>query len=197
LTNPFDIHMTFKHILELSGVESEYPPVTENLSCKNCQSVFKALPSDRGCKESSIEDHWCTCNKPFIEVENDDEVVKNATQFAIEKLNDNLIKNARKKSDNSTLCEKLTLKSILSALKSEEDDLNNVNYLLTFVVSPSEGIFETTVKLKQNEYFETSGAVSRLNSFGDQNWCVKNDALRLICYCKSDKHNESRDSSFK
>lgn len=44
LTNPYDLHLTLKHILELSDRTTKLPPAK---SCESCQSLFLEMPWNR------------------------------------------------------------------------------------------------------------------------------------------------------
>jgi hypothetical protein len=182
LTNPYDIHMTLKHVLELSGRIDNLPPAT---SCTKCQSLFKEVPWNRSCEESAIDAHWCTCT-PYSTTEKSKPVVKEAVRFALNYINQDLDKNTRTNSSKQ-LCALLTLKNIISAKKSDifHDNVGSYEYyLLIFEASPSNGKFESTIRYYINEKrFEISGSVNRLNAYAGQSNCVPTDNLRKYCYC--------------
>ena len=108
LTNPYDLHMTLKHVLELSGRIDNLPAAQ---SCQNCQSLFKEIPHDRSCDQISIESHWCTC-KMFEETDKKSSVVKEAVKFVLNYINGDLDKHAQP-NNTKKLCAKLQLKNIL------------------------------------------------------------------------------------
>jgi hypothetical protein len=58
LTNPYDLHLTLKHILELSGRSASMPGA---LSCPTCQSLFHEMPLNRSCDEVGIPAHYYLC----------------------------------------------------------------------------------------------------------------------------------------
>ncbi|KAG5892622.1 hypothetical protein JTB14_019711 [Gonioctena quinquepunctata] len=58
LTCPYDLHMTLKHILVLSGYNYT---VTPSESCPKCKSLFEDIDSERSCEDAGIAQHWCTC----------------------------------------------------------------------------------------------------------------------------------------
>lgn len=191
LTNPYDLHMTLKHVLELSGRIDNLPPAQ---SCAECQSLFTEIPWNRSCEEASIEPHWCTCI-PFTTTEKSKPVVREAVKFVLNYINQDLDKNARTNS-SKRLCAHLTLKNIILAKKSETflDNTTNpyVDYLLIFEVSPSSGKFESTVRHYVNrKKFQVSGSISRLNLYSSQSTCVNTDNLKKYCYCikKNNKHS--------
>lgn len=61
LTNHYDLHMTLKHILQLSGRAPAN--VTGATGCPKCRSLFEEIPLNRCCEDTGIPDRWCTCNK--------------------------------------------------------------------------------------------------------------------------------------
>ncbi|KAG5678026.1 hypothetical protein PVAND_007734 [Polypedilum vanderplanki] len=189
LSNPYDLHMTLKHILELSGRVDPQPPA---LSCTECQSIFKELPWNRSCSEAQIEQHWCTCTA-YSSIDKKDNLVKQAVKYVINYINIELEKNARMPNSTKPLCAKLKLKSIISSKKSsqsEEVETKDflVSYLLIFDVSPSNAKFESTVTYNiKKDKFEVTGSISRLNEYSTQSACVNTDYLKKYCYCSKNK----------
>lgn len=184
LSNPYDLHMTLKHILELSKrVEN----LSSALSCPPCQSILNELPENRSCSDAHIDPHWCTCTA-YRSIDRKDTFAKKAVKFVINDINNEL--DAKARMPNSTkLCTHLKLKSIISAKKSEMTRVNATHYyfsyLLVFDVTPSNAKFETTVlyypEAKNN--IEITGSISRLNEYASQSACVNTDYLRKYCYC--------------
>lgn len=185
LTNPYDLHMTLKHVLELSGSEEKLPPAS---SCKNCQSLFKEVPWNRSCEEISIAGHWCTC-APYKSSSKSDKIVKSAVNFVIGHINDELKNQTDSKSRK--LCAELKMKSVSYARKAEYHNVTEPynDYLVVFEASPSGGWFESTVRymLKSKKYV-LSGSVSRLNSYAGESDCMSIDYLRKYCYCIGKHH---------
>ncbi|CRL03323.1 CLUMA_CG016463, isoform A, partial [Clunio marinus] len=185
LTNPYDLHMTLKHTLELSGRIDNLPP---SESCPDCQSIFNVTPWNRSCSDAGIEAHWCACTT-YTSINKQDEIVKKAVKFVIDSINEDLDKNARVSNSTKPLCAHMYLKSIKTAKKSEvrNDNKNNeyTDYLLTFDVSPSNAKFESTVRSYHNAKtsFEITGSISRLNEYSSQSYCVNIDYLKKYCFC--------------
>lgn len=73
LTNPYDIHMTLKQVLELSGRVENLPPAS---SCPECRSIFKETVFNRSCSSAAIAAHWCACT-----VRIDVRFLKNASTY--------------------------------------------------------------------------------------------------------------------
>lgn len=173
LTNPYDLHMTLKHILELSGRMNAMPSAA---SCANCQSLFREMPWNRSCEETAIASHWCTCS-PYKKSNENDKVVKDAVNFVINYLNGEL-------KMYGSLCAELTLHSISYARKAEYNHGTDI-YMCVFQAMPSRGWFETTVRYTNDtKQFELTGSVSRLDMYASQSSCMTNDNLKKYCYCK-------------
>jgi len=180
LSNPYDLHMTLKHILELSGrvVNS-----SQALSCPKCQSIFKELPWNRSCVDASIEQHWCTCS-PYKIIDKRQNVVNQAVEFAVDSINKEL---------DEKLCAHLQVMTIVQAKQSEAMNVNLTSqysdYLLMFEVAPSNARFEATVRHHQlTGTFELSGSVSRLNEYSTQSSCVQKDNVKKYCFCLHQKN---------
>lgn len=58
LINPYDIYMTFKHILELPNPLIN-PPISRG--CPDCKSIFQEIPKNRSCSSIGIEKELCPC----------------------------------------------------------------------------------------------------------------------------------------
>lgn len=110
LINPYDVHMTRKHILKLSNPDTVYAPLS---SCPKCQSLFTEVPWNRTCEEASIDAFWCTC-QTYHECNKSEEIVKDAVESILDKFNQIL-----RKYDENNLCAELRLKEVLEARKSE------------------------------------------------------------------------------
>lgn len=185
LTNPYDLHMTLKHVLELSGRKEKFPPAP---SCKNCQSLFKEVPWNRSCEETAIASHWCTC-APYKTCSKSDKMVKAVANFVADQMNNEL----RNQTDgkNHKLCAELKVRQISYARKAEyrNNSEPHDDYLVVFEASPSGGWFESTVRFMLDSHkYLLSGSVSRLNSYSGQSDCVNIDYLKKYCYCVGKHH---------
>lgn len=177
LTSPYDIHMTLKHILELSGRADN---LSSAVSCPDCQSVFREVPWNRSCADAGIEPHWCVCSV-YTKIDIKETIVEKSVEFIIDSINNNLMEKARAP-DGRSLCHHLYLKKIVLAMKAESKDF--VDYVVKFDVLPSNARFESTVRSYKFEQIsmEIVGGISRLNEYGWQASCVRD--LRIYCFCK-------------
>uniref|UniRef100_A0A182Y378 Uncharacterized protein n=1 Tax=Anopheles stephensi TaxID=30069 RepID=A0A182Y378_ANOST len=185
LTNPYDLHATLKHVLELSGRIDNLPGP---LSCPNCQSIFVEAPWNRSCEETAIESHWCTCAN-FQPIDKRSPMVQRAIAFVIDYVNRDL-EDHRNSTTSNYACAKLTLGSITLAKMAHEPKgkLPYKDYLLIFEGKPGGGKFESTVRhYQERDAFEITGSISRLNEYAAQSECMHIDYLRKYCYCQRTK----------
>jgi hypothetical protein len=182
LTTPFDLHMTLKHTIELSGRTEKLPKA---LSCPQAQSLFEVVPWNRSCDDACIEFHWCSCTK-YKKLDKDDRKAMKARNFVLDWINNELELKARK--DDKALCQTLKISKITKSEISEIFDANSKNkyvyYLVSFRTSPSDAHFEATVAYHFNtSEFKINGQISRCNSYGLQSECVTDNQLKLYCLC--------------
>lgn len=143
LTTPYDLHITLRHILNLSvGKRIEKVAV----GCPNCKSLFDEIPQ-RSCSDVRIPRDSCPCS--LKELSTSQEVVKLAAQHAVEDLNRKL------KLIEGENCSMLTLKEITSA-KQELTSAWNMNFLIRFTVSPSKAKFEALMARRFSTIVSTS-----------------------------------------
>lgn len=185
LTNPYDLHLTLKHILRLSGKSSEGANVADVASgCENCHTMFKEVPPNRSCEEISIAAHWCTC-APYLPIDKDSRIVKKATKFLLDFLNNDIRRtlNGTTKPDGGNLCAKLHLKTVYFAGETEyKVDTNDI--LVQFETWPGGGEFESTVRyVKATDQFSVTGKISRLNMYSKHSNCVSDEHVRMYCEC--------------
>jgi hypothetical protein len=184
LATPFDLHMTLKHILELSGRVENLP---QAISCPTAQSLFKEIPFDRDCDDACISSHDCACDG-FIPVEkNEAELVMKMIMFSIEHMNAELDEKAIV--NETLLCHKIKFKEVMSAFKSDVKkagtEEEHMKFLLKFKTTGTDGTFETTIEsYEENSKFIISGGdLSRLDYYGDSSYCVRPIDAVLLKYC--------------
>lgn len=174
LTSPYDVHVTLKHILQMSGgYEEGYEPSA--VSCPDCKSLLTDIPFSRSCADAGISKHWCTCSE-FEEIDETSKNVKQAVNQVIVDLNKELSLHPK--------CAKLKLQEIHSARQSKSK--SSVDYLVSFNVMPSKAQLEATVRCEGDDdcdNYKILGSISRLNRYGNQSWCVNDAKLRKYCFC--------------
>lgn len=186
LTNPYDLHLTLKHILRLS---ERTPPADSALAdvamgCENCQSMFREVPWNRSCEEIGIAAHWCTC-APYLPIDKNSKVVRGAATFLLDFINKDIKRmlNGTTKANGKRLCAELDLKLIYFAGETEyKSDYNDI--LIQFEAKPGGGDFESTVRyVKAKDQFSVTGTISRLNSYSKHSSCVSDEHVRKYCEC--------------
>lgn len=190
LTNPYDLHMTLKHVMQLSNPNRTFQQAE---SCANCRSLFTEIPWNRSCEETSIAAHWCTC-APYKNHDKNDKIVRKAVQFVIDNINHSL-KNYTHDDGKHRLCSELKLKTISYSRKAEDRKTKDQHddYVIVFQATPSDGWFESTVRLHFPKHnFELTGSVSRLDSYASQSKCMKIDYLRKYCYCTGSSNSKNK-----
>ncbi|XP_055841778.1 uncharacterized protein LOC129908950 [Episyrphus balteatus] len=192
LTNPYDLHMTLKHIIELSGRTPKLPQAAD---CSNCQSLFYPVPAQRSCKDIAIDEHWCTCI-PFEDVNKKSKVIKDGISAVLKHLNSYL-----EKGKFFPRCENLKLKSVETARKRYDfdTDLTNGNntlehYRIRFTAQ--KGKFEASVTFSKTlKIYEIIDSVSRLDSYKDGSACIEDADAKKYCIC--DKNVNSKKNTTK
>ena len=206
LTTPFDIHATFKELLNFSG---SGPGDRRRRGI----SLFKEIPAGRTCADAAIEPHWCNCLQ-WTSISVDNEAAMKVVAAVVSFINNLTV-------EQRDVCSELTVDAVLSAgrygangdllrFKQSADADGRVPlmadakdaaaaateflYQVKFVVRPSGGIFEATVGSSTNvvgdgksstRYALSGKEISRLNVYGRQPHCVMDRLphLRPYCYC--------------
>lgn len=187
LTTPYDLHMTLKHILSLSGRSGSLETLDGAKDCPQCQSLLQPVPLNRSCEDVSIEDHWCTCWS-YKPINKNSKTVRHLGERVVHYLNDYVT--SFRNGSLAHLCQPLTLQGITAAYKARlaEDDPSQIQiYWLTFSTAPNQALYEATVRYNKNSTSEdnvqVTGSVSRLNSYSGEADCMNDFAIKKYCYC--------------
>ncbi|XP_041448574.1 uncharacterized protein LOC121404052 [Drosophila obscura] len=176
LTSGFDLHMGIITILEQIRPRINY----SIWSCEGCRSIFEVVPSDRGCDDAKIPYHSCACNS-YVPVPISDIVQRLATAV-VQRMNEFLTQ-----LDLNFECGKLYLRKVLSAkLPVHLDGVGMGIYQLEFITSPNGGKFRSFVRMDDTSKLieiELEG-ISRLNSYRNESYCVKDAMAKKICACR-------------
>ena len=182
LTTPFDIHATIEMIIE-NKYHDEIK--SHGVSTKKGVSLFAPISSGRTCADANIPAHYCTCQS-WTQLTSNSTNVRTIAKGVVTKLN--------QKIRRSKKCAQLLLHTIDTAKLS-----NNIKFVKKQVhhfyrfqlqTKPGFGLFDISVWVKENY---TSGgshglillndAISRINRYGNQSWCVNGLTLKKLCYC--------------
>ena len=196
LTTPFDIHATFKSILQFDGTGKG--DVTDRGI-----SLFKEVPKSRTCEHADIPAHWCSCLNWYA-APTSDKIIQMAATHVIVSIN-NYISFEKE-------CATLHLHNITRALQflpqealikfkkaadmdgfkpdlSDHTYIDTILYQVWFYVKPSMGFFEATVKydVKSKQFSNNMNDVSRINRYGNDAVCAHGGRydIRKYCYCKT------------
>lgn len=193
LTNPYDLHLTLKHIIRLSERvpnnnsttnATTTPSKDTALGCLNCQSMFEVVPLNRSCEDIGIEPHWCTC-APYRPISKKSDIAQRTIKYVVSYMNEDV-----KQLVNDTLgpkkrspCATLHFRKIIFVGETTDNASYN-DILISFEVSPGGGEFESTVRYRHaTKKFQMTGSISRLNSYNKDSGCVTDDNLRKYCKC--------------
>ena len=192
LTNPYDTHMTLKHILKLTNrVKAEDTALAKSDACPKCQSLLEPVPQNRSCSEAAIEPHWCTCLL-YESIYKNSKTVLNLTHLLIDYIN-NYVATFHNHS-LAKLCVPLTFASVESAYRTTQLDTTREDgktskiiniYRITFYTKPNKGLFEATAIYDPlTNYFKVTGEISRLNTYSTDSECVSDGGAKKYCSCR-------------
>ncbi|EDW33250.1 GL24702 [Drosophila persimilis] len=188
LTTPYDLHMTLKHILTLSGRTNGLESLGSAPSCPQCQSVLWPVPEQRSCTDVGIEDHWCTCWS-YYKISTNSKQTRHMALRVVAHINAFVY--GFRNGSVSKLCVPLSLASVQSAYQAHRNALDPENtrtVRLTFVTTPSNALFEATVRHNQTDDSMTvTGSVSRLNAYIGESDCIMDSAAKKYCFCRKKK----------
>uniref|UniRef100_A0A1A9WTF2 Uncharacterized protein n=1 Tax=Glossina brevipalpis TaxID=37001 RepID=A0A1A9WTF2_9MUSC len=194
LTNPYDLHMTLKHILALTGrVKNEQEDLAQSEACPRCQSLLKPVPYNRSCDDVAIEAHWCTCLH-YQSIYKNSKTVVTLTHLLIDYINDYVAN--FKNNSFAKLCVPLKFDHIESAYRSQlelpDKQINHNSYQdiyrILFYTKPNKGLFEATaIYDSETGYMKVTGEISRLNSYSRDSECVSDGGAKKYCSCHKKK----------
>ncbi|EDW04567.1 GH23499 [Drosophila grimshawi] len=188
LTTPYDLHITLKHILSLSGRIGSLQSLGGAKDCPKCQSLLQPVTLSRSCEDVAIADHWCTC-WDFQKYDMNSNQLTYLAERVVNYIND-YVSNF----DNGSLanlCEPLSLGHIQSAYKAQPNEIDDSDmemYWLIFDTSPNNAYYETTVRynrsLPEKDNMLISRSPSRLDGYYSKPKCVKVFSIEKYCHCR-------------
>ncbi|KAM7356133.1 uncharacterized protein ACRADG_001971 isoform 2-T5 [Cochliomyia hominivorax] len=190
LTNPYDTHMTLKHILKLTGRVQNATVLNGADACPKCQSLLETVPQNRSCLDAAIEPHWCTCLL-YESIYKNSKTVVNLTHLLIDYINDYVATFHNR--SLAKLCVPLSYDSVESAYRTTQLQVNDdgksiktINiYRITFYTKPNKGLFEATAIYDPLEnYLKVTGEISRLNTYSADSECVSDGGAKKYCSCR-------------
>ena len=183
LTSPFDIHATLEMILE-NKYHNDMKSHGERT--KKGVSLFSPIPSGRTCTDAGIPAHYCTCQS-WTQLNSNSIDVRTIAKGVVTKLNEKITRHSKK-------CAQLSLHTINTAKLSNDIQIVKKQahryYRFQLQTKPGFGLFDVSAWVKENY---TNGdshglillddAISRINKYGNQSWCVNGLTLKKLCYC--------------
>ncbi|XP_037927725.1 uncharacterized protein LOC119662137 isoform X2 [Teleopsis dalmanni] len=191
LTNPYDLHMTLKNVLSMSGRVDNKELLSPAEDCPRCQSLLAPVPHNRSCDEIAIEDHWCTCI-PYQSIYKNSKTVLKLAKSTVSYIN-NYVSSFRNGSFAS-MCLPLKFGNVENAYRAQQGasfDSGNSSeetYRIIFYTKPNKALFEATVRYNPyTEHFAVTGEISRLNSYSSDSECVEDGGAKKYCSCRKKK----------
>lgn len=181
LTSPFDLHLTLKHILRLSGRLPEGEDIAKH--CHTAQSLFAPVPLNRTCGQACLTLQWCTCNRQQ-RMNKSSELVKRGAEFAVEKINEELQKGLSDLNLDPDLCVELELEDVQVAYNGSQ------SMIVNFRTKPGNGNFEAALEYDgDSKQFQLVGEMTRHSVYKVHSDCVRDLKLKKFCECAGE-HNE-------
>ncbi|RCN37636.1 hypothetical protein ANCCAN_16463 [Ancylostoma caninum] len=183
-----DLHATLKDILYHQSTsnftEVDFKVFDKNLRGSSLLRRFQA-GKRRNCKTLPIPFQFCICQYEKRDVT--DRTLKNILgQFAVEQLA------AFLEAQNVTsMCEKIKLQKV-EAKQYQSTKINNLpnntNFFeVTFeVAAPAKGKFKIPIRREQGQLDLGGALFTRMDKYGKNGDCMKNDLLRPYCTCKNE-----------
>ena len=207
ITN-FDIHKTIVDIA--SGNFDKFPPPVE--SSHVARNIFARIPKTRTCSDAGIAPNFCTCLSDNEIVPDNDTLVRKLALHAVDNLNfilynqSDICRHLSLYNITEARVQYTCLNAANSILRKIPDFLDSIltysigvdkgeecdksgRYKLLFHVLPSKGLFEVMIEYneqtKEADQMTVIGDIARIDRYGEQSHCIKNNALlREYCYCK-------------
>lgn len=185
LSTPFDVHMTFQHLVSLTDPSYK---IEQALDCPKCQSIFEELPENRTCKDASIPEAWCTCI-PFKTESANSKVVQSIAHLIIQEMNHYYeLKNL------TSLCSPLQLQEVTHAKSHYPGETKSPGPITTYVID------FTTKPLTQPKTFFSATAdydkhnkriqlnvedISRQSLYEHTAKCTDDKQAKKYCICRN------------
>lgn len=179
LTSTFDMHLTIKHILNLSGRVDDESLTAEG--CHGCMSLFDTIPYNRSCDDAGIPSHFCACE------ENQSESTNRVDNMAIGEGVVSFINSKREHFNLTTNCQLLSLHKVIYNVKIRTVDKRKEFFRINLSTSPNDGAFEANVDcIRSKEGILNSVnvvSVFRTNSYADDSKCIDVPDMKQFCSC--------------
>ncbi|EYB89506.1 hypothetical protein Y032_0231g3012 [Ancylostoma ceylanicum] len=188
IVTPHDLHATFKDILyfqpTLNFTEVGFKAFDEKSRGSSLLRRFQA-GKRRNCRTLPIPFEYCICQYEKKDV-TDEALKQSLGQFAVKQLASFL-----ETQNVTSRCEEITLQKVEAKqyLSTKINNLgNNTDFfeVIFEVAAPAKGKFQIPIR-KEHGHLNLEGALfKRMDRYGKNGDCMKNDLLRPYCTCKND-----------
>ena len=191
LAVPYDLHEVLVNILKSDFRKQEIRSISgENKTAhipRGISLLTSTIPTSRTCKDASINELFCPCAMSR-EISTTGGVVQKIAKYLVVNINSIL-------SAVTTKCAALNLKNVESAhildvnkktgnfTIDTPEPKNNTRYIVVINTVPGDGMFESTVLYKFPGNLRVLGTILRINTFGNQSYCVSERFLKSYCFC--------------
>lgn len=177
LTTPLDLHDTLIDLLDVEAINNEELAIRTQTTKNRSYSLFLQIPGNRTCTSANIANQLCTCFNTMTTKESNMEA-KEASKHFITHLN-GLI-------STYTACAKFNLEKIVK-IQEVYDDNNKEKAWRDFQIvvrtAPGGREFETTMRLNDKSIWSLTGAIKNRNMNVQHSHCMKENKLKMYCYC--------------
>lgn len=179
LTSTYDMHLTIKHILSLSGRLVNDKLKSEG--CPGCMSLLTKVPNNRSCEDAGIPNHFCAC-------EENQSASTNRVDNAF--LGEGVVSFINSKIDKhnmTTICRQLSLGKVIHNTKLSTINKMKELYRMDLSTSPNEGAYEANIECGRDEGGMIKAvevlSIFRTNSYAEDSKCISVPDLMQFCSC--------------
>lgn len=173
LITHYDLHLTLEDILKRSGRARE--EISGHTSCRNCQSLFRPVLTNRTCSDVGIPLQFCACQTDNLSNFKFDSI--RAARWLVGYINEWIKRRFIKLKRDPSICEVLHLKEIKRVRKIKENSA-----MVNFITSPGNQSFEAVVKIVGPK-ITLDGQIERISLYGGSGDCVQDVKLKNYCEC--------------
>lgn len=180
LTSTYDMYLTIKHMLSLSGrLKKNHKLKAE--SCPKCTSLLTEVPNNRSCEDAGIPSHFCACEENQSESTNQDDN-KAIGEGVVSFINSNLYNH-----NVTSVCRQLILDKVVHNTMMKGADWSKEHYRIDLSTSPNFGAYEANVECSRRGGAEITDvkvvSVFRTNSYAEDSKCISVPDLLQFCSC--------------
>ena len=197
LTTQFDHRQT---LLDILNTNYKYPSTSSFNGNVRVISLFKNIPILRACVEADVPAQFCTCTSSYDTIVRNDSFVKDIANGLVHHINEIL--------GNWSDCKTIRLYQIISierlytpqkqtnerdghpffsafqSINTKKVTLKKNIYIIIIETTPGYALFESFCEIDDTKEGYNFREVERINTYGNQSFCVKTPEHKPLCYCK-------------